>query len=131
MTEYYSDKKILFNTHNVCEFEWVFGSYPCLEWLNWGLDWDWGGGIWYLYIFKKKYYSVFRNFSWTNTIRYSVFVEFHERILFGIRYSDIFHERILFGIRYSEIFHERIYSVFGIRSNSLFGATLKLFGAIM
>ena len=39
---------------------------------------------------------------------------FHERILFGIRYSKNFHERILFGIRYSEILHERIYSVFGI-----------------
>ena len=69
-------------------------------------------------------YSVFENFSWTNTIRYSVFGNSSWTNIFGIRYSKNFNERILFGIRYSEILHERIYSVFGIRSNSLFGATL-------
>ena len=65
-------------------------------------------GIWKF--FMNEYYSVFGNSSWTN--------------IFSIRYSKIFHERILFCIRYSEILHERIYSKFGIRSNSLFGATL-------
>ena len=30
----------------------------------------------------------------------------------------------IFGLRYSEIFHEQRSSVFGIRSKSLFGATL-------
>ena len=78
----------------------------------------------------NEIYSVFgiRTFSRTDTIWYIrnlIFVKFHERILFGIRYSEIFHEQILFGIWYSEILHERIYLVFGIRSNSLFGATLK------
>ena len=92
------------------------------------------------YIFMNEYYSVFhiRKISWTNTIWYSVFEIFLwtntiRYSVFGnvswtntIRYSvfENFHERILFGIRYSEILHERIYSVFGIRSNSLFGATL-------
>ena len=48
-------------------------------------------------IFMNIYYSVFRNSSWTNML----------------------------GIRYSKIFHERM--IFGIRSNSLFGATLLSF----
>ena len=62
-----------------------------------------------------KCYSLFgiRTFLWTNTIWYSVFEIFHERILFSIRYSEIFHERILFSIWYSETLHEQIYSVFG------------------
>ena len=66
-------------------------------------------GIWYSEIFHERIlfgirkfftngyirYSIFENFSWTNTIRYS------------------------------EILHGWIYSVFGIQPNSLFGATLQ------
>ena len=65
--------------------------------------------------FMNEYYLVFgiRKSLWTNTIRYSVFVKFHEQILFGIQYLEIFHERILFGIWYSENFHEQI--LFSIR----------------
>ena len=83
-------------------------------------------------ILMNEYYSVFgiRKFFMNEYIRYSK--NFNERILFGIRkffmneyirYSVFKHFSLTNTIRYSEILHGQIYSVFGIRSNSLFGAT--------
>ena len=163
MNEYYSvfvnfHERIIFGIRKFFE-QIVFSIWKFYEWIVF----DWSGYLYsnirysakninlfqYIWIFNKlwyifmnKYYSVFhiRKISWPNTIWYSVFKIFLwtntiRYSVFGnvswtntIRYSvfENFHEQILFGIQYSEILHERIYSVFGIRSNSLFGATLIL-----
>ena len=52
-------------------------------------------------------------------------IRYFRNLIYEYQYSEIFHEQILFGIWYSTIRHEQIYSVIGIWSNSIFGATLS------
>ena len=74
------------------------------------------------FLWTNIQYLVFRKFSWTNTIQYLVFSIL--KCLMNEYYSVFGNFSWTNSIRYSEILHERIYSVFGIQSNSLFGATL-------
>ena len=68
----------------------------------------------------NEYYSVFgiHKFSRTNTIRYLVFVNLNERIVFGIRK---FYEQIVFGIwKFYEWIVFSIYKYLGPNSTDIF-----------